>query len=671
MRRLNKIISAMLGTVMTLAVAGGCSGGDNESTGRTETLVEKHIVMSDGLLSQTTADGWIEEFLERQASGLTGHPDALSYPYNTCLWNGQIKRNTDTYGWEWWRYEQTAYYSDGLLNLGYLLNNDEYVKKVVDGIEYTLANADESGRLGKWIDRRIDAMWPICVYFRVLKAYYEKTGDARVVEALHRHYLTYKLEEVETWRAIISIEGMLWVYGKTGDTRLLEMSEKAWNSGKFTDLIPEVCENDDKMQMHGVTFCEELKLPVLLYAYTGDKRYLDLALNAQRKAERDDVLPDGVPASAEALVGSDNVINSHETCDIADYTWTLGYFLMTTGEAKWADKIEKAVFNACPGAITKDFKALQYFSSVNQVVATGNSNHNDFFHGSTWMAYRPTHETECCSGNVHRIMPNYVSRMWMKQGRDTVVAALYGPSKIRLKATNGAECKIEEKTLYPFDGKVDFHFDMSKKARIPFSFRIPEWSKSVSVALNGKSLKMDCKPGTFVTIDRKFRDGDCLSVSLGMEPECVQFKDQGVYFTLGPLVFSYAVPQKKTVDNTVYDNMNGKVPEEPGFDCWSITADGDWNYAWAGNNMNDITVLRHQDTDGYPFDHGKSPVTLEIPVEKTEWCLEENRYTPKMPKTDEVKALTGKTEKLELVPYGSSELRVTVFPIVKNQKNDK
>ena len=244
MRRIKKMISVALGTAMTLAVAGGCSGDGNESARRADTLVEKHTVMSDGLLPQTTADGWIEEFLERQASGLTGHPDALSYPYNTCLWNGQIKRNTDTYGWEWWRYEQTAYYSDGLLNLGYLLDNDEYVKKVVDGIEYTLANADESGRLGKWIDRRIDAMWPICVFFRVLKAHYEKTGDARVVEALHRHYLTYKLEEVETWRAIISIEGMLWVYRKTGDTRLLEMSEKAWNSGKFTDLIPEVCEND-------------------------------------------------------------------------------------------------------------------------------------------------------------------------------------------------------------------------------------------------------------------------------------------------------------------------------------------------------------------------------------------------------------------------------------------
>lgn len=71
-----------------------------------------------------------------------------------------------------------------------------------------------------------------------------------------------------------------------------------------------------------------------------------LALNAERKLTRDHMLPDGVPASAEALVGNGDVINSHETCDISDYTWTLEQFLLTTGEVRWADKIEKAVFNA-------------------------------------------------------------------------------------------------------------------------------------------------------------------------------------------------------------------------------------------------------------------------------------------------------------------------------------
>ena len=37
----------------------------------------------------------------------------------------------------------------------------------------------------------------------------------------------------------------------------------------------------------------------------------------------------------------------------------------------------------------KDFKTLQYFSSVNQTIATGDSNHNEFFFGSTHTASFP------------------------------------------------------------------------------------------------------------------------------------------------------------------------------------------------------------------------------------------------------------------------------------------
>ena len=117
---------------------------------------------------------------------------------------------------------------------------------------------------------------------------------------------------------------------------------------------------------------------------------------------------------------------------------------MATGEGQWADMIEKAVMNAGMGAITKDFRSLQYFSSVNQVIATGTSNNNHFKHGSTWMAYRPTHETECCSGNIHRLLPNYVSRMWLKSDDGEVVAALYGPSTFSGTSAEGHSYTITE-----------------------------------------------------------------------------------------------------------------------------------------------------------------------------------------------------------------------------------
>jgi hypothetical protein len=32
--------------------------------------------------------GWIQKWLERQAQGLTGHPENMSYPYDTSLSSG-------------------------------------------------------------------------------------------------------------------------------------------------------------------------------------------------------------------------------------------------------------------------------------------------------------------------------------------------------------------------------------------------------------------------------------------------------------------------------------------------------------------------------------------------------------------------------------------------------
>lgn len=153
-------------------------------------------VFQGGAGSNIRPEGWLKEFLLRQKSGMTGHPEALSYPYNSCLWNGEIGRNTETYGSDWWRYEQTAYYTDGIIRLGYLIDDQDMVDTAVDGINYTLAHASDKGVLG---NPKIESMWPMCVYFRVLEAYYESTGDQRVIDALHKHYLNFTIEEIGNW----------------------------------------------------------------------------------------------------------------------------------------------------------------------------------------------------------------------------------------------------------------------------------------------------------------------------------------------------------------------------------------------------------------------------------------------------------------------------------------
>lgn len=635
---------------------------------------QDYAAFREGLIGNIHPRGWLHELLERQATGLTGHPEAMAYPYNTCLWAGEIERkNENPDAKDWWRYEQTAYYTDGLLRLGYLLGNDGFITKGEEGIAYTLDHAQPDGRLG---NTKIESLWPMAVFFRAMQARYFISHDPAIIEALERHYLSLNTSLLTNGRRhIVNLEGMLFVYGITKNPRLLSMAEEAYNKGGF-ELDATAAGSEGAIRLHGVTYAEMLKIPLLLYAYTGNERYLTLALNAERKLERDHLLPDGLYTSAEETLGND-VDHAHETCDITDYTWSLGYFLQVTGEAEWADRIERAIFNAGLGAITKDFKALQYFSSVNQLICTGTSDNNAFKRGKTWMAYRPIHETECCVGNVTRMIPNFASRLWMTKpapdadGRDGIVAALYSPNEASFDL-NGSTVTITEDTYYPFEGDIAFRFKLSSPQAFPFWLRIPGWATGFSVRVNGEDFAVEKPEGAaFIALDRTFTDGDVVELHLEMQTRIVELEGQGRYVERGPLLYTYAVPQKKEEDTTVYSNMNGKKSENPDFKSWSITPDGPFNFgideetADAGGLQ--VTFEPEKLKAGFPFDRENAPVRISLPVREIVWGLDGGTRNPNLPLSDFLIS-TDLTSTIELVPYGCTELRLTVFPIVPAER---
>ena len=639
----------------------------------------------DGLLAQTRPTGWLAATCRAQAEGLTGHPEALSYPYDSCLWAGEISREGG-HGDGWWRYEQTGYYTDGLLRLGYALGDAELIAKGERGVDWTLAHASPEGYLGNrclWDGAHFNLgkgyeMWPMAVFFRVMKAKYDATGDARIPAALARYYLLYGPEKVAEGRNTINVEGLMWAYGRTGDARLLELAEKAWNAKTSKDdwsgdLTPQNCADDEPVYMHGVSYSEELKIPLLLYAQTGKRDYLEQALNAERKLVRDHLLPDGCPSSTEQTRG--NCVHwGHETCVVSDWTWTLGYFLETTGHAADADRIEACVFNAGLGSIGKDFKSLQYFSNLNQFIATSDSNHNPYFYGTTWCQYRPTHETECCAGNMHRFLPNYVSRLWLKDADGAPVAALYGPCEVDF-----GWCRIREETCYPFDGKIVFRFSMDAPRESAFTYRVPGWcTAGASVMVNGTHVAAGA-PGTFATIRRTFRNGDALELDFPMEtvfeevPRCrYVIKDavskwvgpidgpsgsQGTVVRRGPLLFAYPIAEDRTEDTAEHANMRGKKSRNPAFKCWNIRPAGPFNFALAERTA-EVVVSPSAENDG--FAASVPPVSVNVKARRIAWELERGKMTPRNPEAP--RAVSDEVETLSLVPYGSTMLRLAVFP---------
>ena len=570
--------------------------------------VAPHAVFAEGLIADITPEGWVREILQRQKDGLTGHPEAMSYPFDSCCWAGNLEMSKNPHYWgsDWWRFEQSAYYVDGFTRLGYVLDDKELMEKGKANVEYVLDHplpprpGRPEGRLGR---EGMSMEWPFAVFFRAMKTYYEATGDPRVPSALEKSFLTFTPEELSRGRNNINVEGILWTYGVTGNPKLLELAEAVWA------LLPRNMEtylSDQPMSGHGVTLCETLKLPMLLYAYTGKEIYKEAALKGDCKMEDLNMLIDGIVSSSEGLAGVD-ALASHETCVISDYTWAMGYYLMVTGDASFADRMERAIYNAGFGAVTKDFKAMQYFSCPNQFLCTGSSNHNEYKKAKTWMAYRSAHEVECCIGNLHRYFPNFASRMWMRDRNGQPVAALYGPSSVVYDLGDGVTVKIEEITDYPFEEDIRFRFTfyedgkVSKKShQMDFTYRVPGWCKSSD------------KQG-FQTVSKAWKSGETFKVHFPMEIEFVKNAVQGESVVRGPLTYTYAIPADWEVDTKVYDYLAGKESKNPDFVNWNITPSGKWNYAIRNADLGKVRLVRTH-AKGFPFDLDDVPLKIRIPV---------------------------------------------------------
>jgi DUF1680 family protein len=640
-------------------------------------------------LSSISPEGWLREFLEVQRHGLTGHLEAAGYPFNTKGWaTPVVKHETGTY---WWPYEQMGYWVDGLVRCGRLIGDPFLVQKAKTQIDYTLDNVDEDGYLGpsflKTEDRTQSGWqyswnrWPHVVFFRAMMAEYGATGDKRILDALHKHYLATNHSHSDQ-RDALNIEILVWVYHQTGDARMLQKAREAFDA--MNERAPD-CDTSLEPQLsskrpteHGVSYCESAKLGAILYGATGEKKFLQASVNAIRKMERFSMLVDGIPSSSEKLRGKDS-LDSHETCVISDFTWTCGYLLMATGDVHYADLIERACFNAGPGAVKKDFRAAQYFSCPNQVVSDKNSNHNLFCRGHIFMRFAPNPATECCSGNMHRFMPNYAARMWMQGQADEVVAAFYGPSRLTTEIA-GTPVTLVEETNYPFSDRIEFQVRTPRPVAFTLTVRIPGWCRNASVLINGRPIKQRVRAGTFVPVRHAFENNDRVTVVLPMQLKLTRWPHDGVAVERGPLVYSLGVKERWVVDPSETQKATKEFP------AWGVYAESPWNYALDldEKTLAARTEIVEQAVTGNPWQN--PPVMLRVPARRVRgWSLEKSSViegdycgegmvkktgtfvlTPQLPDPKTLRPrLAKRQETITLVPYGATHLRITVFPQAK------
>jgi hypothetical protein len=647
--------------------------------------------------------GWLHNFLERQSSGLTGNVEVSGYPYGYKFWGSQVEDIKGSYG-SWWPYEQTAYWIDGALKCGYLVEDANLYNHALAEVDFALEHAAPDGFIGPDSLREKDR-WPHAVFFRAVLAQYEITGDTRYLDAMIRHYRS--MPHPMGWdRDVTGVEILLILYQETRQADLLAMAEALYTC--FNELWPDhdcalnTLLSDKRPTEHGVTFNEEAKLAAMLYCATGKTRYLQAVVHGYAKLDQVALLADGLHSCSEHIRGNE-ARDMHETCDITDHTWALAYLLQATGDAGYADRIEQVIYNALPGSITKDFRALQYFSCPNQVIASSASNHNQFMRGLNWMSFRPDHEVQCCPGNLHRAMPNFISKMWQRTPDGGIVAALYGPGVLHTTAgANQTPVTITAHTRYPYQQSVEFCFQPAQPVFFPFLLRIPAWCARAALTVNAQPITAELQPGSFITLERLWQPGDVVRLELPFELSLKHWPRHGVSLHYGPLTLALPVPARaelETQNSTTLQRMATlaeqyqprPVVQKPDFPAWNLFPAGPWNYALCVDDasLKDIHV-EWNETCQDPLDAANPALKVTVTARRVRnWRIVralrtrqfghwseagqfrrglrtisgDFQFTPPLPDPQRLSSrLSPETEEITLIPYAATLLRVTVFP---------
>ena len=656
-------------------------------------------------------EGWLKLHLEGQAKLSSALAD-IAYPFfSGSFWEGEENSAA------WYTWEQRAYWVDGATRLALVLGDSALLAKASASLHYTLNNQSSSGFLGPKFLELGDSnggldRWPNNVLNRGYMALADaqpspdNVDPAKIVEAVQKHYQNDKADLTGGSRNITNLEVILWCYERTGDKKMLELAQNTWDTymkgaedeyqagvraaasatagapgararrafSRHTDLAPSRVYANTPVQSHGVSYAEISKLPAILYLYTGKEEYRKFVVAAMKRVFDHHMLIDGCPSSSEGYAGT-TALDEHETCDITDHAWNWSYILQATGDGQYGDAIERACFNAHPGVTKPDWTGIQYFGSPNQVLANLNCDHGtERWFGSRRLSYQPNPAQiiGCCGGNKHRFLPNYVLSMWMQTKDNGLAATLYGPSTVTAKVGSAnQEVHITQKTNYPFEEEIRFEVKADRPVSFPLSLRIPAWCNSAQIKVNGSSIGAVRPQNGFAVLHRTFKSGDVVTLTLPMTVKATEWPENGIGFERGPLVYALPVETKWTsVAEAGYSSED--------FPTWMADPIGEWNYGAAVDPAKAISQVEVKQKPSTPnleassWPWSDTPTVLTVPARKLKnWDYETNpkephqRFTPHLPDPGSLDA-SDQVERITLVPFGGTQLRVSIFPKLKS-----
>lgn len=254
-----------------------------------------------------------------------------------------------------------------------------------------------------------------------------------------------------------------------------------------------------------------------------------------------------------------------ETCaSISNVYWNHRMFL-ATGQSKYADVLERALYNGVISGVSLDGDKFFY---DNPLESMGQHERQRWF------------GCACCPGNVTRFMASVPHYMYATQG-DDIYVNLYIQGEADIETENN-QVKLVQHTSYPWEGTIKVVVNPEKKSNFALRFRIPGWVQDspvptdlytytnkagkYTVSVNGQNVSTKQDDG-YVTIVRNWQPNDVVEINLPMDVRQIRAHekvedDKGkLAIERGPIV--YCLEGRDQSDKTVF---NKYIPEGSKFD---------------------------------------------------------------------------------------------------------
>ena len=194
-----------------------------------------------------------------------------------------------------------------------------------------------------------------------------------------------------------------------------------------------------------------------------------------------------------------------ETCATIGLILWNHRLLQFTGESKYADVIERGLYNGFLSGVSLDGTRFFY---VNPLASAGGH------HRQSWF------ECPCCPPNIARTLAS-LGDYFYSTGINDVWVHLFAQGSVKLKV-NQSDVSLRQVTEYPWDGNVKFEIGVANPQAFTLHLRVPGWCGQWLLRINGTPVPhLKPQANGYLAIDREWHPGDVVEYQMEMPIQSV------------------------------------------------------------------------------------------------------------------------------------------------------